>query len=168
MNNQGLNNDYFNFFVEEEADKGIPFKKDRNISYSIGQKALEECLVLEKPEIKTITKKENIKEEPFEISLKKWKEIIKELTIIQNKLQKMIFEYNKEKQNNSLTNELIVDIDINIKDLKEISNEIEDMINEIFEDMIAINWTIPIISELFKVEKKRKEMLITARNYSPS
>jgi hypothetical protein len=42
------------------------------------------------------------------------------------------------------------------------------MINEIFEDMIAINWTIPIISELFKVEKKRKEMLITARNYSPS
>jgi altronate dehydratase len=51
----------------------------------------------------------------------------------------MIFEYNKEKQNNSLTNELIVDIDINIKDLKEISNEIEDMINEIFEDMIAIN-----------------------------
>lgn len=167
-----LGNEYFNSFVEEGLDTNISLEKDWNISNSIARKALSDCLnekefnpkELSSP--KRINKKENL--DPIEITLSKWSETIKDLNQIQKKIKKTIFQYKEETRNKDLNNDDLKDINNDIKALNESVLEIDNMITEILEDMLAISWVNPIITELYQTEKKRKNLINIAKTYSPS
>lgn len=162
-----LDNDYFNSFENEEGDKNLIFKKDRNISSSIAHKALNEltdCL-------NTWAKgnKNTIKEAtPLEKAIKRGKAIIEELKEIQKIIQKRIVHYQKDKEKYNLDKEETENINSDIGIFKENLEYIKNMINDISKDLLTIKELDLTKDKIEKLEEDWEKLIDIAKTYSPS
>ena len=156
------NNDFFYTFTDEILDKWNKYTKEQMIGYSLAHKKLMDCLNTE--ERQQIHSKKLLN--PIDQNLQQWKEYSDQLKSIQRKIFRIIRQYQIELDYEMIDKEKEL-IREEIWILQQNINEIESMINLIFEDLIAIDAINPSINELYKIKVEWEKLLKTVKSYSP-